>query len=229
MNNPIFSLLHASARPHQWHDAMVRWAERCDAPQNVEYLLCVDGAQFGEFLGPVLQSKIALRINVWGPFRLLKNERRRCCVDAWNTAAEQSQGGILINIADDYHPPCGWDTQILDFLKRAGKTPSDQWMLQVDNQDASPWLLAFNFMSRAYYERLGYFYWPEYSGLVNDTDISVVCRRDRVLLDAREIKFAHRQTASDEIYAQQLTFFERGREIFDRRTREGFPPLEGHK
>lgn len=186
----------------------------------------MDAAQVNDFQG-------TLPPNFWSdfrPFKWIKNEKRRCAVDAWNTAAEASTGQILIGIADDYHPPEHWDTKIIDFLLLRNVNHQDEWMLQVDNQDKSPFLLAFNFMSRAYYKRLGYFYWPEYSGLCNDNDISEVCRRDGVLLDARAyLKFQHKQTGTaenDPIYKQQLGFYESGRKIFERRRREGFPPLK---
>jgi hypothetical protein len=219
---PTFSLLHPTARPHGWHKAFDTWRERCDRPRDVEYILCVDKDRdkeqwhlMGEWWQGLYQA--------WGKFDFVVNEGRRCAVDAWNTAAKESTGHILITVADDYFPPAHWDSEILDLLD--GKL-DDEFVLDVDNQDGSDWLLPFSFVSRAYYERLGCLFWPEYFGLGADNDFTERARADAVIIEARDIKFSHTQLpAADPIYAWQhrpeaMAAYQR---VMWHRREEGFP------
>src|ERR1035437_9166106 len=96
---PVFSLLHASARPDGWRPAFDVWMLRADNPGAVEYLLSVDkGGAFDH------QMASGVRV-VW-------NRGRHCVVDAWNAAAKASTGRVLVCVADDFFPPEHWDTAL---------------------------------------------------------------------------------------------------------------------
>ena len=227
---PTFSLLHPTARPDGWRNAFNTWRDRCDHPEMVEYILCVDkgrDTQKWQLLGDWWQGLY----QAWGTFKFVVNEGRRCAVDAWNVAAEASTGHVLITVADDYFPPEHWDTELLKHVRHAneeaGRTlEMAEFVLDVDNQDGSDWLLPFTFMSRAYYERLGCFFWPEYYGLGADNDFTERARMDGVVIDARNIKFSHPQLpADDPIYqwqhrAEAMEVYKR---VLGRRREENFP------
>ena len=223
---PTFSLLHPTARPDGWRNAFNTWRDRCDHPEMVEYILCVDkgrDTQKWQLLGDWWQGLY----QAWGTFKFVVNEGRRCAVDAWNVAAEASTGHVLITVADDYFPPEHWDTQLIDVWKPLNlETDRASFVLDVDNQDGSDWLLPFTFMSRAYYERLGCFFWPEYYGLGADNDFTERARMDGVVIDARHIKFSHPQLpADDPIYQWQHRpeAEEAYRRVFSKREAQGFP------
>jgi hypothetical protein len=244
MGTPLFSLVHCTARltlgkPFYWVDAMAVWRERCDNPSRVEYLLGVDAKDARALYGVLGQ---------WGSFKLAVNAGRPCAVNAWNTAAAASTGDIIITVADDYFPPEHWDTQIAEALN-AVVTSWAEWkyaprpieyhlktwefVLDVDNQDNSHPLLPFTFISRAYYNRLGYLFWPEYYGIGADCDFTEVARRDGVVIDARHLKFEHRHWGRglremDEVdrHQQSAEAEEAHHRVLTRRRAEGFPPLK---
>jgi hypothetical protein len=228
-NRPLFSLLHPTARPDGWRGAMEAWRERCDNPDQVEYVFCVDKGRDQEAWAR--QGDWAFGLwQKWNPFKFVVNEGRRCAVDAWNEAAKASTGWLLITVADDYRPPEHWDTQITQLIRRHGReidSRSDvELVLDVDNQDGSDWLLPFSFITRAYYERLGCLFWPEYFGLGADNDFTERAHRDAVVINARHIKFSHPQfPADDPIYQWQHRpeAEEAYRRVFSKREAQGFP------
>jgi hypothetical protein len=228
---PLFSLVHASSRPEMWRRAFVDWLERCDNPERVEYVLCVDFGREWDF-------REAAPWKSWGWGQFVVNRGRRCAVDAWNTAAAASTGQIIITVSDDYVPPEHWDRGIVGVLNAAPWGPLPGWdfnpefVLDVDNQDNSAPLLPFSFISRAYYERLGYLFWPEYYGLGADNDFTEVARRDGVVIDARHLKFEHihpdrggRVPDSTDAWQHRPEAIEAQNRVFERRKAEGFPAL----
>jgi hypothetical protein len=229
-SRPLFSLLHPTARPDGWRGAMDAWHERCDNPGQVEYVLCVDKgrddaawARQGDWAFGLWQK--------WHPFKFVVNEGRRCAVDAWNEAAKASTGWLLITVADDYRPPEHWDSQLHSMIgpvpeTRNCKEYKYEYVLDVDNGDGSDHLLPFSFISRAYYERLGCLFWPEYFGLGADNDFTERARRDGVVSNARHIKFSHPQLPADDLIYQwqhRPEAEEAYRRVFSKREAQGFP------
>jgi hypothetical protein len=229
-NRPLFSLLHPTARPDGWRGAMDAWYERCDNPGQVEYVLCRDEGRDDAAWNRQGDWSFGLW-QKWHPFKFVVNEGRRCAVDAWNAAAKASTGEILITVADDYFPSEYWDAQIMETViapLSKNWTPGclKEFVLDVDNGDGSDWLLPFSFISRAYYERLGCLFWPEYYGLGADNDFTERARRDDVVIPARHIKFSHPQfPADDPIYQWQhrAEAEEAYRRVFSKREAQGFP------
>jgi len=221
----LFSLVHATARlPKGWTLAAQTWAKRCDDPRRVEYVLCVDKGREAEIGGAA-----NFMWQAWGSFKFAINPGRRTAVDAYNEAARQTTAQIIIMVSDDYFPPRHWDKSILEIVDRYER---DEFVLDVDNQDGSTpiWrdgrfvdgLLPFSFLSRAYYQRLGCMFWPEYAGYGADNDFSARAIRDGVVINARHLKFSHNMFPSnDPVYLHQRSFD--GQPIVNRRATEGFP------
>jgi glycosyltransferase involved in cell wall biosynthesis len=223
-SKPLISLVHTTARiPNRWQHAASEWAAKCDDRSRVEYILSVDK-------GREAAVDCDEMYRTWNPFRFVQNHGRRCAVDGWNAAAAASRGDLIITVADDYFPPEHWDTQIEKLLSRLNLHSDLEYVLDVDNQDGSDWLLPLSFISRKYYERLGYLFWPQYHGLCGDNDFTEVARRDRVVINARHLKFYQGPTPEgavlgDEVYNHQRRYWEQGKALFEQRKKEGFPPL----
>ena len=167
-------------------------------------------------------------------------------MDAWNFAAAEAKGEVMITVADDYFPPEHWDTELAKVV--SGPIDIDapisqtyplvkrEFVLDVDNQDNSHPLLPFTFISRAYYQRLGYLFWPEYMGIGADVDFTEVARRDGVVVDARHLKFEHRHWGRGLREFDQVDAHQQSAEADDvhhavlaRRRAEGFPPLKSRE
>lgn len=89
--------------------------------------------------------------------------KNRSAVDAINHAASVSKGNILIVVSDDTDCFPGWDKEI---LKEVGDTKD--WILKTQD-GIQPWIITMPIMDRAYYNRFGYIYHPDYSHQFCDT------------------------------------------------------------
>lgn len=218
--SPVFSLCHATDRlPKGWMAAAEDWLHKCDDPSRVEYVLVFDA---DHFIAPYLPGHFP-----FGRAAVAVNADRKCAVDAWNVSARFSNGKFLITVSDDWFPPRHWDTEILKVIPDL----DGEYVLDVDNQDGSYPLLPFSLLTRAYYKRLGYLFYPEYFGNMADQEFTDVARRDGVVIDARHLQFEHidpeRGGTWDAVYEKQRkgTYREMGMQIYERRKREGFPQL----
>ena len=196
---------------------MNAWAEACDNPAAVEYVFCVDDEDSSK------TNFMPLDMGRFGSFVFCYNHGRRCAVDGWNTAAEHSSGQFLITVSDDYRPCSHWDTELLKVIPHL----EGEYVLDVDNQDNSHPLLPFSFLTRRYYQKLGYLFYPEFFGMMADNDFTDVARADGVVVDARHLKFTHlhphRGTAlDDEVYRwqQRPEAWEAGNRVYNRRKAE---------
>ena len=210
---PIFFILHPSARPHKWREIYESWMVACDQPQFVEYVLCADerwGFSSGELSDHV--SSILSGHNHPIRFKFVWNTKRRCYVDAVNTAAEASTGRILIVIADDQYPCENWDTRILNVLEKpvpVGNSIMAGWdYIEYKNDfvisvstgtplEHERFIMPMPILSRARYERKGYVFFPEYESAYADNDFYAEAERDGVIIDARRLMFPHRHPLAE--------------------------------
>lgn len=205
-----FSLCHTTARiPDGWQRAYDQWMSTAKNPESIEYILSTD--DHTKIDRPITQHVV--------------NTGRRSSTDGWNVAAAASRGKLIVSIADDYFPDFEhWDEAILKEIPDL----DGEYVLQVDNMDRAYPLMAFCFMTRPYYERYGYMFYPEYQGMMADWDFTSVAYRDGVVLDRRNLKFRHLNpevgTAEwDNIYRWQRreSVLKEGQEIYDRRKKAG--------
>ena len=210
---PLYSILHASARETKWASAMQTWLARCASPENVEYVLSSDdpwdvpGLAYG-----------------WGRFVIAPNRGPRTSVSAWNTAAGVSSGHIILTIADDLVPPEGWDAKLLEAIPP--ERLNSDFVIEVSH-GGNDNILSFAFLSRHYYERFGYVYYPEYRGMRNDDDFSDVARMNGVIINARHLMFQHLHphyglSEIDDVYRHQHDpeNYRLGDEIYARRKKK---------
>lgn len=149
---PLFSILHSSARPHQWRKVYDAWISAAAHPELVEYVLCVD-ERWGFHRNTGVISEPLWMHEGWeyerGPMgnghknRVVWNNKRRCYVDGVNCAAQASTGRILIVNADDQYPCEGWDEQLTAVLERLsgsgyGTDPA-KWPDEVFARGGSVW------------------------------------------------------------------------------------------
>lgn len=243
MNQPTFSLLYTSARQVQIPKVIDLWESRADKPFQVEHCIVTDGGIFhGEWDGTLDWSKLPRNRF---KFDAVKNPPHNC-TRGWNLAAKMSTGKIIVLVSDDIVPPEHWDTSILEALGNHYKfvdftfddAPSAtqfsifkmHWVLHVDDGTEDK-KLTHAIMSRAYYEKLGYFFHPLFESMYNDTALWEVAQRDNVIIDARHLLFDHEhfyfwKREQDDVDRQHSsnTRYETGRRVFDWLKSRNFPP-----
>jgi hypothetical protein len=191
--------------------------------------------------------------DVWpNRWHIAINRHRPCIVDNANSACAATRGKILIGIADDLRPCEHWDTRILEALEPV-KTPSvffEAYMGQTkpparayfgeavlkvstgfpDWEAKYPNIITHGIVTRAYYERIGYIAWPEYSDYGCDDDFSAQAYKNGVVIERPDIVFPHltwmngkrKRDAADEFTGRQEVW-DLKEKILARRTAEGFP------
>ena len=214
-----FSLVHPTrGRPHQAWLCMCLWTSMISQHNELEYILSLDYEDCNKYRD--MAAAMCGKVN----FRLVTGENKTM-VEALNRGAAMAEGDVIIYISDDFLCPENWDLVVQEAVKSKG----DDWFLLVHDgiQDQTA---TISIVSRKYYNRLGWMYYPEYSSMYADPDATEVARRLGKLVDVtKTVTFKHNHYTVggmkyDETSERQsgAAAWKRGREIFNRRKEENF-------
>ena len=214
------TLLHPSrGRPNLALETVCYWHSRVGGDlNNIEYVLSIDLNDPKQFEYGDLFSKI--------PFhnRMLLINNNDTVVEATNVAAKESTGDILIYLSDDFRCPANWDELIKS--KISNRIPA---LLKVDDcyQRFDKDVLTIPIMNRRLYERLGYFWYPEYRSMFVDQDLYWVAKNLGAIVLAPELKFEHMHPVAgkgkhDETYQRSTANWDQGKALYQRRQQTGF-------
>jgi len=148
-------------------------------------------------------------------------------VDATNTAvAKESKGDILIYLSDDFDCPNNWGALVLKEFEGEERP----LLVKVDDclQNFNVPVLTIPIMNRALYERLGYFWHPEYKSMFVDEDLYWTAHKLGSLKFAPHLKFPHEHVSigkapDDETYRNSAKNWDQGKTVFAKRKAAGFP------
>lgn len=232
---PVFSILHAVAwLPFRWLKAWKTWSEQAHNHGQVEYIIACHERDFQQISMEVAQAKKEFP---WGlPVRLVVNNGRYNCVDNWNAAAAASTGEWLVLASDNLYAPKNWDVALLTEAGSLLNPLTVPAVLHIDTgspRDGE--LMSHAVMSRALYERWGYFYHPDYESMYADDDLTEHAVMLGVIRNARAVRFNHetphfnRENEQDAVFRQQnrAEAYELGRVVLARRREERFGEPEG--
>lgn len=213
------SLLHPSrSRPQKAYETARKWIDK--AGVEVGYILSIDNDDplFNKyFFGDSFFDRLS---------RFTVQSNNNSVVEATNKAAASSHGDILVYLSDDFDCPDNWANLITDRVKDLG----DTWLLKVDDclQPFNVAVLTIPIMSRGLYNKLGYFWHPEYKSMFVDEDLYWTCRNNGWLKLAPELKFPHNHVSmgkaqDDETYRRSAANWDQGKALFQRRKAQNFP------
>lgn len=211
----LISLLHPSrGRPDQAYKTYRAWESKSNlSTYDLDYVLSLDNSE---------PNKLAY-INNNIDFIVNDNQS---VVEATNHAAKVSKGDILIYLSDDFDCPENWGPLVLKEFEGV----EGPCLLKVDDclQPFNIRVLTIPIMNRALYERLGYFWNPDYKSMFVDQDLYEVCAKKGWLKFAPHLKFPHNhhsvgKAQNDETYKRSEANWNQGQEVFRRRQRQGFP------
>lgn len=207
MKPPLFSLLHATyGRPEKAVAAYRKTMALAMDPTGVEYIFAcnnddskpIDGANF---LGADLCANTFI---VPGNFN--------GSAPAWNAAANESLGKILIQMQDDLELPLHWDISLTNAILRAGITNlDDPFFVAVSDGFRNDGICCTAIMNRARYQQEGEFLHPGYMSVFSDDDVTYRAYRDAKigkckLVDARDLVFTHRHHYHDKTVPMDATY-----------------------
>lgn len=167
MTEPLFSLLHPTVRPHAWKMAAENWFKNADHPENVEYVIVPERSAFTAKADHEPFSELP----PFGRITIEYNQFAASTVGGSNYAAKIATGKVLVTLADDFYSSPHWDTDILKLLD--GKL--DQEVVIWPDTGISGFddhFISLPILTRAYYNRVGYLFWPEYSSYYADADFT---------------------------------------------------------
>lgn len=171
---PRISLLHATrGRWAQAIQAMNLWMSRAENPMAVEHIFAIDeddeesNEKLARFRGVISHSS--------------------CSVGAWNAAADSSSGDILVQLADDFEPPAGWDRLIVDALGGDIFAPK---VLRVSDGNRADGLITCAIVTRRWYEQHGLFH-EEYRNVYSDNDLTATATKAGAIIEAPQIVIRH--------------------------------------
>jgi len=172
---PRISLLHATrGRWSRAISAMSLWLGRASNPEAVEHWFAIDEDD--------AESRDKLR-----RFRCVISAEGGYSVGAWNTAAAAATGDVLIQIADDFDPPLGWDKLILDAIGGDLFAPK---VLRVSDGLREDGLITMAIVTRRWYEAHGLFH-GEFRNVYSDNDLTARAEKAGAVINAKHLVFHH--------------------------------------
>ena len=204
------SLLHASYnRPEKAVKTAMLWLDRAVMRGKVEYILAVnkdDTATKSAFIMAGLGDKV-----VSGPFK--------GSAPAWNAAAQESTGSILVQVSDDFVPPPGWDALLYAEMEIASPWDWDKQpiVMTVSDGHRKDGLLCMAICTRAYYNLDGYFLHPSFISVFSDDHFTYrALKREREgtarIVRAEHLVFEHQHPYNEpEKYQLDATYAHQNR------------------
>ncbi len=158
------SIIHPSRnRPTQAMETVKKWLSQAKNPKDIEYVISLDSSD------PKLEAYRAALQTIEKPYNLgITLHDNHTAIEAINNTAKLVSGNLLIVVSDDFDCPNLWDVALLDALK--GKKD----FIVKTKDGLQPELITLPIMDRAYYERFGYIYFPQYQHMFCDTEMTDV-------------------------------------------------------
>jgi len=181
---------------------MSLWLGRASNPEAVEHWFAIDEDD--------AESRDKLR-----RFRHVISAEGGYSVGAWNTAAKAATGDVLIQIADDFEPPLGWDKLILDALGGDLFAPN---VLRVSDGNRKDKIITCAIVTRRWYEAHGLFC-EAYQNVFSDNDFTVAADRQGAIIEAPHILIQHHHPFFNNKIAMDATY-DRGNS--EQHYRDGF-------
>ncbi len=211
----MISLIHPSrGRPERAFKTYSEWMVKSSCEHEIEHIVSVDVDD------PTLSQYQSI---FSGKFVCNGSDN---VVAATNNAAQYATGDILLYLSDDFQSPQNWDKLIVDAF---GERITEPCCLKVDDclQPFHVAVLTIPIITRALYEKLGYFWHPEYKSMFVDEHLYWTCKENGWLLEAKQLKFEHRHPANgkadnDETYRRSANNWDQGKALFAKHKSQGF-------
>lgn len=222
------SLLHPSrGRPDKAFDTFANWEFQSSGEHEIEWILSVDSTdpKLQQYQKIFYDRGLDRNMDLISPHSMICN-LNTSVVQATNMAAKFAMGDILVYLSDDFSCLENWDIMVANQFENV----TEPLLIKVDDclQKFEVPVLTLPIMNRALYEKLGYFWHPEYKSMFVDEDLYWVCRNMGAMKLCPHLKFPHEHPANgkaenDETYTRSAANWEQGKAVFNKRKLMGFP------
>jgi glycosyltransferase involved in cell wall biosynthesis len=205
----MISLLHPSLkRPDRSKATIEKWV--ANAGTEIEVIVSLDSTD------PNL--KAYQEIHKGRKIVLMEN---RNAIQAINLAAKNASGDILIVVSDDTDCPQLWGKKILEAVVNRR-----DWIMKTTD-GIQKWIITMPVMDRAYYNRFGYIYYPEYQHMFCDTELTHVADLLKRVIKREYLFFPHKhysvtKAKRDDVSIQADSTWDQGKQLYLQRVREKF-------
>jgi hypothetical protein len=209
-------------RPKQFIDTLTKWQFNAQQNYFIEWIISVDASD--KYLSEIERSFQVSKsyFNQQGQPDNMKFivSDNKTAIEAINKAAKIAAGDIFIVISDDFDCFYLWDSALKDVLK--GKS---DFVLKTDDE-YQPTLVSLPIMDRIFYERYGYIYFPGYSHMFCDQELTAVAIMTGKYLKSN-LKFPHHhyttgKTPKDAINVKNDYTWQQGERLFNERLKNNF-------
>lgn len=206
----VISLIHPSrSRAKKSFTTLMKWI--LSAEDKFEIILSLDSDD---------SEKELYRALYMNTDAIIIENTNKSAVDAINNGAKKASGDIFIVVSDDTDCTVGWDSQIKKSV--AGKS---DWIAKTPDGIQS-WIITMPLLDRAYYNRFGYIYHPDYAHMFCDTELTCVADLTgrKITLD---IPFTHNhystgRSQKDEVSIKADKTWDQGQALFIERAKRNF-------
>lgn len=189
--SPTISLLHATrGRAEMALRTRKAWLDAATYPDRVEHLFAVDGDD------PETIAAVANFPHV------VVTKTEGGCVAAWNLAASQSHGDILVQLSDNMEAVEGWDAQ----FGRRLRDIAQPGVLRVNNGYTIDDGIPFAVFTRPWLRQLGSFLHPEYFSQFSIDEFGFRAYEAGVVIDARDLVIQAKSPESDSSVPNDATY-----------------------
>lgn len=218
----MISLLHPSrGRAEKSFNNAKEWIEKAGC--EVELIVSIDKSDNWK---PYFNLYTPYPHDAKPPYWRLYMNDNDSVVQATNIAALESVGDILVYLSDDFKCFGNWGLAV----QKEFEGVSEPLLIKVDDclQKFQVPVLTIPIMNRALYERLGYFWHPEYKSMFVDEDLYWTATKLNAMKMCPHLKFEHAHVCvgkapDDETYRRSSANWEQGKAVFQRRKNERFP------
>lgn len=214
------SIIHPTrGRKEQAIATMAKWLFMADRPYDIEYIFSTDVDDSDKWYSRLDIVPNFLNSDETKSIEVLKNNNKSA-IEAINFAAARCSGDLIIVVSDDFDCSEHWDTSLLQALE--GKS---DFVLKTDDE-YQPTLVSLPIMDRVFYERYGYIYFPGYSHMFCDQEMTAVALMTGKYLKS-DLKFPHHhyttgKTPKDEINVKNDLTWAQGQNLFNERLKTNF-------
>lgn len=218
----MISLIHPSrGRPEKSYSNSMEWISKAGC--DVEVILSIDKSDnWIEYFNTYPAYPSDARTDY---VRMYMGDNNSL-VEASNRAAKESKGDILVYLSDDFKCPDNWG-QLL--IKEFDKYPGQPIVLKVDDclQKFHVAVLTCPIMNRLAYEKLGYFFHPDFKSMHVDEHLYWRSKKLGFLRFAPHLKFPHDhysigKAQYDDTYKRSEANWDHGKNTLTIHKREGF-------
>lgn len=183
-----FSIIHPSrSRCFKAAGTAEKWLSNYNGYNDAEYIVSLDESE--THANKICYKGMFEKLQKHFPSIPIKlvYDNNTNVVQAMNRGAREAEGEILVCVSDDFDCPLNWNDAILKLVDVNKKVA-----LRI-NQGIEKFKtnIALPILTKLLYDELGYIYYPEYSGMFCDDDLTLVCESLGVLVDAPELLFQH--------------------------------------